>query len=73
MEFRPCGCVLCSPGARPIDIQRSRYGLNLLARCRATVPARLKRLRLMALRPGDPLLMQGPPETINDLPPTWVV
>lgn len=53
-------------GRSATDIQlRSRFGLNLLAVSRHGTRA-LRRLRLMALKPGDLLLMQGPPEAIND-------
>lgn len=53
-------------GRSATDIQlRSRFGLNLLAVSRHGTRA-LKRLRLMALKPGDLLLMQGPPDAIND-------
>jgi di/tricarboxylate transporter len=53
-------------GRSATDIQlRSRFGLNLLAVSRHGTRT-LKRLRLMALKPGDLLLMQGPPEAINE-------
>jgi di/tricarboxylate transporter len=53
-------------GRSATDIQlRSRYGLNLLAVSRHGTRT-LKRLRLMPLKPGDLLLMQGPPEAINE-------
>ncbi len=53
-------------GRSATDIQlRTRYGLNLLAVSRHGTRA-LKRLRLMALKPGDLLLMQGPPDAINE-------
>lgn len=53
-------------GRSATDIQlRSRFGLNLLAVSRHGTRA-LKRLRLMTLKPGDLLLMQGPPDAIND-------
>jgi di/tricarboxylate transporter len=53
-------------GRSATDIQlRSRFGLNLLAVSRHGTRA-LKRLRLMPLKPGDLLLMQGPPEAINE-------
>ena len=53
-------------GRSATDIQlRSRFGLNLLAVSRHGTRA-LKRLRLMALKPGDLLLMQGPPEAITE-------
>ena len=53
-------------GRSATDIQlRSRFGLNLLAVSRHGTRT-LKRLRLMALKPGDLLLMQGPPDAINE-------
>jgi di/tricarboxylate transporter len=53
-------------GRSATDIQlRSRFGLNLLAVSRHGTRA-LKRLRQMALKPGDLLLMQGPPDAINE-------
>jgi len=53
-------------GRSATDIQlRSRFGLNLLAVSRHRTRT-LKRLRLMALKPGDLLLMQGPPDAINE-------
>ena len=44
---------------------RTRYGLNLLAISRQGKRART-RLRAIAMRPGDLLLMQGPGETIAE-------
>lgn len=44
---------------------RTRYGLNLLALSRQGRRS-LKRLRSVALRPGDLLLLQGPPENISE-------
>ena len=44
---------------------RTRYGLNLLAISRQGNRART-RLRAIAMRPGDLLLMQGPGETIAE-------
>jgi di/tricarboxylate transporter len=53
-------------GRSATDIQlRSRFGLNLLAVSRHGTRS-LTRLRMMALKPGDLLLMQGPPEAINE-------
>ena len=53
-------------GRSASDIQlRTRYGLNLLAVSRHGERA-LKRLRLMALKPGDLLLMQGPVEALAE-------
>jgi di/tricarboxylate transporter len=43
----------------------SRYGLNLLAVSRQGNRS-VERLRAMTLRPGDILLLQGPPEAISD-------
>lgn len=42
---------------------RTRYGLNLLAVSREGAQSRA-RLRTLAFRPGDLLLMQGPPEAL---------
>ena len=44
---------------------RTRYGLNLLAVSREGRPPRA-RLRSLALKPGDLLLMQGPAEVMSD-------
>jgi len=44
---------------------RTRYGLNLLALSRQGQRS-MVRLRSMALRAGDLLLMQGPPEAISE-------
>jgi di/tricarboxylate transporter len=63
LAVRP-GSMLTGRSATDIQL-RSRYGLNLLAVSRYGTRT-LKRLRLMALKPGDLLLMQGPPETINE-------
>ena len=63
LAVRP-GSLLTGRSATDIQL-RSRYGLNLLAVSRHGTRT-LKRLRLMALQPGDLLLMQGPPETINE-------
>jgi di/tricarboxylate transporter len=53
-------------GRSATDVQlRTRYGLNLLAVSRHGQRA-LKRLRLMAIKPGDLLLMQGPPDAIAE-------
>jgi di/tricarboxylate transporter len=53
-------------GRSATDIQlRSRFGLNLLAVSRHGTRT-LKRLRLMPLKPGDLLLMQGQPEAIHE-------
>jgi di/tricarboxylate transporter len=49
---------------------RSRYGINLLAVSREG--HRLTtRLRLMRLAAGDVLLMQGPPEAVNEFAVDW--
>jgi len=49
---------------------RSRYGINLLAISREG--HRLTtRLRLMRLAAGDVLLMQGPPEAVNEFAIDW--
>lgn len=42
---------------------RTRYGINLLAVSRQGSPS-VTRLRVMPIRPGDLLLMQGPAETL---------
>ncbi|MFT5934311.1 MAG: di/tricarboxylate transporter [Hydrogenophaga sp.] len=63
LAVRP-GSMLTGRSATDIQL-RSRYGLNLLAVSRHGTRT-LKRLRVMALKPGDLLLMQGPPETINE-------
>jgi di/tricarboxylate transporter len=53
-------------GRSASDIElRSRYGLNLLAVSRHGQRA-LKRLRLLPLRAGDLLLMQGPPDALAE-------
>ena len=53
-------------GRSATDVQlRTRYGLNLLAVSRHGERA-LKRLRLMALKAGDLLLMQGSPDAIAE-------
>lgn len=44
---------------------RTRYGINLLALSRDGIRS-MKRLRSIALQPGDLLLMQGPPESIAE-------
>jgi di/tricarboxylate transporter len=44
---------------------RLRYGLNLLALSREGARS-IGRLRSMAIRPGDLLLMQGPPEALAE-------
>jgi di/tricarboxylate transporter len=44
---------------------RTRYGINLLALSREGIRS-MKRLRSIALQPGDLLLMQGPPESIAE-------
>lgn len=44
---------------------RTRYGLNLLAVSRQGKQS-LRRLRSLALRSGDLLLLQGPPEAISE-------
>ncbi len=63
LAVRP-GSLLTGRSATDIQL-RSRFGLNLLAVSRHGTRT-LKRLRLMALKPGDLLLMQGPPDVIND-------
>ena len=63
LAVRP-GSLLAGRSATDIQL-RSRFGLNLLAVSRHGTRT-LKRLRLMALKPGDLLLMQGPPEAITE-------
>jgi di/tricarboxylate transporter len=43
----------------------TRYGINMLALSRQGDTQRL-RLRLLPIKPGDLLLMQGPPDAINE-------
>ena len=53
-------------GRSAIDINlRTRYGLNLLAVSRQGNRS-IERLRALALRPGDILLLQGPPAAISE-------
>jgi len=48
------------------DLQlRTRYGLNLLAVSREGARSKA-RLRTMKIKPGDLLMMQGPPESIGE-------
>lgn len=63
LAVRP-GSQLEGRSATDIEL-RSSYGLNLLAVSRHGTRA-LKRLRMMAIKPGDLLLMQGPPEAISE-------
>ena len=56
------GAMLVGRSARDI-LLRTRYGLNLLAVSRQGQWS-MVRLRSLALRPGDLLLIQGPPEAI---------
>jgi len=58
------GAMLVGRSARDI-LLRTRYGLNLLAVSRQGQWS-MVRLRSLALRPGDLLLMQGPPEAITE-------
>jgi di/tricarboxylate transporter len=52
-------------GRSASDIQlRTRYGVNLLALSREGKHS-MKRLRSIAIRSGDLLLMQGPPESVS--------
>ena len=44
---------------------RTRYGINMLALSRQGDTQRL-RLRLLPIKPGDLLLMQGPPDAISE-------
>jgi di/tricarboxylate transporter len=63
LAVRPAS-ALEGRSARDIDL-RSRYGLNLLAVSRHGERA-LKRLRLMPLKAGDLLLMQGPADALSE-------
>jgi di/tricarboxylate transporter len=63
LAVRPAS-ALEGRSARDIDL-RSRYGLNLLAVSRHGERA-LKRLRMMNLRAGDLLLMQGPADALSE-------
>ncbi len=58
------GAALAGRSARDL-LLRTRYGLNLLAVSRQGHRS-LGRLRSLAIRPGDLLLMQGPPEAISE-------
>jgi di/tricarboxylate transporter len=58
------GPILAGRSASDISL-RARYGLNLLAVSRQGHRA-IERLRSMALRPGDILLLQGPPGAIAE-------
>ncbi len=58
------GSMLAGRSARDI-LLRTRYGINLLAISREGKRS-MKRLRSVALQSGDLLLMQGPPESINE-------
>ena len=58
------GAMLVGRSARDI-LLRTRYGLNLLAVSRQGQWS-MVRLRSLALRPGDLLLIQGPPEAIAE-------
>lgn len=53
-------------GRSATDIQmRTRYGINMLAVSREGGRA-VRRLRTLRLQAGDLLLMQGPPDAVND-------
>ena len=58
------GAMLVGRSARDI-LLRTRYGLNLLAVSRQGQWS-MVRLRSLDLRPGDLLLIQGPPEAITE-------
>ncbi|MGE0099089.1 MAG: SLC13 family permease [Hydrogenophaga sp.] len=58
------GPILSGRSASDISL-RTRYGLNLLAVSRQGNRS-VERLRSMALRPGDILLLQGPPGAIAE-------
>jgi di/tricarboxylate transporter len=55
--------ALIGRSARDVQL-RSRYGINLLAVSREGRRS-IRRLRSVKIRPGDVLLMQGPPEAIT--------
>lgn len=58
------GSTLAGRSASDI-LLRTRYGINLLAVSRHGQRS-MARLRTLSLRPGDLLLMQGPPEAISE-------
>ena len=64
MVILPPGLALTGRSAKDIDLTQ-RYGLNLLAVSRQGNRS-VKRLRAMPLRPGDILLLQGPPQALSD-------
>lgn len=58
------GSALAGRSASDI-LLRSRYGINLLAVSRHGQRS-LTRLRTLAIRPGDLMLVQGPPESLSE-------
>ena len=64
MVILPPGLALTGRSAKDIDLTQ-RYGLNLLAVSRQGNRS-VERLRAMPLRPGDILLLQGPPQALSD-------
>ena len=58
------GSMLAGRSASDV-LLRTRYGINMLALSRQGDTQRL-RLRLLPIKPGDLLLMQGPPDAINE-------
>lgn len=58
------GSALAGRSASDI-LLRSRYGINLLAVSRHGQRS-LARLRTLAIRPGDLMLVQGPPESLSE-------
>jgi di/tricarboxylate transporter len=61
--------LVVRPGSTPVGLSasdmrlRTRYGLNLIAVSREGTRSQA-RLRTLKIRPGDLLLMQGPPEVL---------
>lgn len=58
------GSMLAGRSASDV-LLRTRYGINMLALSRQGDTQRL-RLRLLPIKPGDLLLMQGPPDAISE-------
>jgi di/tricarboxylate transporter len=64
MVILPPGLALTGRSAKDIGLAE-RYGLNLLAVSRQGNRS-VERLRAMPLRPGDILLLQGPPQALGN-------
>ncbi|AOW14816.1 citrate transporter [Hydrogenophaga crassostreae] len=64
MVILPPGLTLTGRSAKDIGLAE-RYGLNLLAVSRQGNRS-VERLRAMPLRPGDILLLQGPPQALSN-------